>query len=168
MRRTLSSLSHARLKQLLDYDPVVGTFTWRVSRKKCRIGDRAGNLQPNGYRRINIDGVKYYEQRLAIFYLTGAWPPNDVDHAHRTPHLNGSAQLRSATTSQNIANAKRRKDNTAGYKGVSLHRVSGLYRARITCMGKEISLGYFSNAKLAHAAYAKAAKRIFGSFSRAA
>jgi hypothetical protein len=159
-------LTHKRLRELLDYDPHTGFFQWRVGRKGTAAGTRAGNLQPNGYRRIMIDKKKYYEQRLAWFYVHGVWPPANIDHKDPTPDRNALANIRPATQSQNLAN--RRRDNTSGYKGVGKHRASGLWYARLHVGGRQISLGYYRNIIDAHNAYTVAARRYYGAFARPA
>ncbi len=47
------------------------------------------------------------------------------------------------------------KHNTSGYRGVSLHKKTNRWRARITVSSKEISLGYFDTAINGAKAYDK-------------
>jgi len=49
-------------------------------------------------------------------------------------------------------------------KGVSLHR--GKWYATIGLKGRKHFLGYFETPAEAHAAYAKAARKLFGKFAR--
>jgi len=79
-----------------------------------------------------------------------------------------------ATRSQNNANRRRPRHNTSGYrhntsgyKGVCLDRRSGRWRAEISKNGKTIHLGSFATPLEAHAAYLKAARKLFGKFARA-
>lgn len=92
--------------------------------------------------------------------------PREIDHIDGNPANNRIDNLRSATHAQNLANTKRRRDNTSGYKGVRLHKSSGLWNARIKAGDKVHSLGYFKTAELAGAAYADAAAKYFGQFAR--
>jgi hypothetical protein len=101
-------------------------------------------------------------QRLHTF-LTG-WPL--VDHRNGNGLDNRRANLRPATPGQNNANARRSRLNTSGFKGVSLHAHSGLWRAYITADGKTRHLGYFHSPEDGARAYDAAAIELFGEFAR--
>lgn len=64
------------------------------------------------------------------------------------------ANCRWATIGEQARN--KRKKNKTGFLGVSFHRQSGLFNARVTISGKKRSLGYFDSAESAHAAYISA------------
>lgn len=75
------SLTLERLKEVLNYDPATGVFTWRTrpyhnSRKK--VGDVAGALKNGGYRYIGLDGHGYLASQLAWFYVHGRWAKGNV------------------------------------------------------------------------------------------
>jgi hypothetical protein len=59
------TITAARLREVLNYDPTSGAFTWAVNRKKCTVGDRAGSLRADGYVTIRIDYQRFYGHRLA-------------------------------------------------------------------------------------------------------
>ena len=160
-------VSHARLLSMLVYDPLTGVFTWRVSRGGCTSGDVVGGC-PNedGYLLVKLDGRVYKAHRLAFFYMTGEWPANDIDHWDRNPANNRWTNLRPATRSQNAANGPRRINNTSGFKGVSLHKRLGKFRADIAIGGKKIYLGLFDDPAEAHAAYCAKAAELYGAFAR--
>lgn len=161
----LTTLTAERLREVLDYDPLTGMFTWKVRRNKQSAGSIAGSPDRQGHIRIGIDGRDYAAHRLAWLYVHGEWPPNDIDHKDRIKGRNALANLRPGTRSQNNANSKRRRDNLSGYKGVHFHKASGLWLAHIRKDGKRTSLGYFSTAQQAHEAYMAAATRLFGEFA---
>lgn len=78
------------------------------------------------------------------------------------------SNLRLATHSQNCCNSRRRSSSRSGAKGVSLHKPTGLWFARIKLHGKVRSLGYFRDKEAAAAAYAKASLVVHGEFGRVA
>ncbi len=101
-------ITHDRLKEILYYDPVLGTFRWieKISRKNV-IGAIAGGLNPKGYVVIIIQGKSYRANRLAWFYMTGEWPKNLVDHKNRIRNDNTWKNLRDFTSKENSANSER-------------------------------------------------------------
>lgn len=166
MRKTVSI---ERLKEVLDYNPETGNFMWRQNLRQRKLTSRyAGAINPNGYVQICIDQIIYKAHRLAWFYHYGKWPTDQIDHINGIKSDNRIANLRQADFSRNQANSKRRINNVCGYKGVCLHRLSGLYMARIMVDRENIFLGYFKTPELAHDRYLIAAKKYFGEFARAA
>lgn len=79
-----------------------------------------------------------------------------------------SSNLRLATHSQNCCNSRLRPSSRSGVKGVSFHKPSGLWFARIKLNGKARSLGYFRDKDSAALAYAKASPDVHGEFGRVA
>lgn len=73
-------ITHERLKELLDYDPVTGHFTWRVQLSpRGKVGARAGcyDKSSRSYR-VRIDGRNYGAVKLGIFYEAGLWETRRV------------------------------------------------------------------------------------------
>lgn len=91
-----------------------------------------------------------------------------VDHRDGDGLNNRRGNLREATQAQNCRNARLRKDNRTGVKGVSNVGGSRPFRARIKVHGKTISLGTFATLSEAAAAYAEASQRHHGEFGRVA
>lgn len=157
----------ARVRQLLDYDPVTGVFTWKVRCGRAKAGTRAGSLhKSDGYRIIGIDGATYYEHRLAWLWMTGNWPFGEIDHQHLDKINNAFSELRPATHAQNAMNTPLRSNNTSGFKGVDFRHNRKKWRARIKVKGRKLHLGYFLTPQEAHAAYVAAAAQHFGVFAR--
>lgn len=151
-------LNQARLHELLSYDPATGVFRWKVSTSnRVKAGDVAGCPSDCGYLRIRIDGRLYLAHRLAVFYVTGEWPPHQVDHKYGVRDDNRWPELRPATPDQNQQNLRAAKaGNKSGLLGVSPHG-SG-WRAQIMTSGKRRVIGTFRTPEAAHQAYI-AAKR---------
>lgn len=152
------------LRSLLNYDHQTGEFTWREGQRgPARAGDIAGRVKPNGYRSIKIRQRDYFAHRLAVLYMTGAWPPKEVDHANGDRSDNRWGNLRLATVQQNRGNSKINRRNVSGLKGVSIHKPTGLYRARISTK----TIGYYATPEEAHAVYMASARERFGEFASA-
>ena len=158
-------LKQKRLKEVLHYSPKSGLFINLVDRGR---GGRAGTFvaqpRPDGYVRIQIDGVQFYAHQLAWLYCYGILP-KQLDHKNGKPQDNRIKNLRVSTQQQNCFNSARQKNNRIGFKGVSLHKSSGLYRAQIWRDSKKYHLGYFRSPKKAYAAYLKKSKALFGVFA---
>lgn len=88
-----------------------------------------------------------------------------VDHIDRDRLNNQRHNLRLATQSENGANRGPNRNNTSGFKGVFLHRHTGLWRAEICKDRKRICLGYFTDKIEAAKAYNEAALKYFGEFA---
>jgi hypothetical protein len=159
-------LTIQRLRNVLAYEPTTGLFTWLVrTSNRVRVGDVAGSEGCN-YLVISVDGSRYLAHRLAWFYVTGEWPPGDIDHKDTNYLNNAWDNLRPATRSQNNANTHRPTTNTSGFKGVWWNPPTCNWRAHIQVNGRHIHLGLFDTPENAHAAYCAAAARHFGEFAR--
>ncbi len=149
---TAQSLTQCRLKELLHYDPETGLFT-RFS------GNVAGTIRPDGYVRITLAREPYYAHRLAFLYMTGYFPANDVDHINHIRGDNRWENLRVVTKSENHKNRQLTSHNTSGVVGVSWHKSTNKWIARIGREGQQTHLGLFATIEEAAAARAKASKQ---------
>lgn len=147
-------LTPERLRELLHYDAETGVFVWKVGRRgNVKAGDRAGcDNGTNGYRVLKVLGITYLEHRLAWFYMTGAWPDEDVDHRNGDRADNRFDNLRAATRKQNLENQKLHCDNTSGYRGVTMDKRTGRFVARIIHNRRGYHIGVFDTAEQAAAA----------------
>jgi len=139
-------LTQKRLKELLDYDPETGIFTWKViSAQSIKIGDKAGCKNPTGYISINVDNKSYLAHRLAWLFVHGCFPKGGLDHEDRIRDNNWIKNLREATQSQNVINSKIQSNNTSGIKGVYYNKPTQKWAVRIGILGKRIHLSYHEN-----------------------
>jgi HNH endonuclease len=166
--RAESLMTAERLRELLHYDPETGVFTWRKSASnRVAVGMVAGTLSKRGYVCIAVDGKTYKAHRLAFLWMTGCFPKRLVDHEDRNTSNNRWKNLRDATYSQNISNAKVYRTNTTGVKGVERWRGSGgNWRACIRINGKRKHLGFFHDFDLAVEFRQLVAEMVFGEFAR--
>ena len=130
-------LTQERLKQVVVYDPLTGLFL------DNRTGQERGHITKQGYRRIKVDNKNYLAHRLAVLFMTGEFPKNDVDHINRERNDNRWSNLRCVTRQENTFNQKR--------FGVDYYR--GKYRCRITLDGVTHYLGLFKTEQKAKDAY---------------
>jgi outer membrane protein assembly factor BamB len=72
MRAMKEHISHERLRELLDYNPEKGVFTWNETiSPRARAGDPAGYLTKEGYWRITIEGCVYFAGPSRYFGCRG-------------------------------------------------------------------------------------------------
>ena len=138
-------LTQERLKELLDYDPLTGIFSYRVDRGRFKAGTIVGCPSTNGHLQIHIDRKKYYAHRLAWLYTHGEWPSDGVDHIGRDPSDNRLENLRLATQAENGQNCKLSANNTSGVTGIRWDARRRKWSAYIKLMYKHISLGRYDS-----------------------
>lgn len=168
---THSELTHARVRELLDYEPDTGWLIWKVQRPGKPAGTRAGYINGTpetcqGYREIWIGKRVYHAARLVVFWMTGEWPAETVDHINLDRTDDRWPNLRLATQQENCANRAMPKTNKSGFKGVSWCKGSSKWYASIKINGKSRNLGTYLNIQDAAAAYAEALAATFGAFAR--
>jgi hypothetical protein len=119
-----------------------------------------------GYRYIRFDGKNHSAHRLIWVYHYGEIPKGlTIDHKNHITNDNRLENLRLATRNQQVHHRRLGKNNKSGFKGVTWHKFSGRWRARIGVNGKQIFLGYFDCPKEAHAAYCRAADEYHDEFA---
>ena len=155
-------LNAERVRELLNYDPETGVFTWRVQRGGIASpGSIAGGITENGRRLIGVDGINYFANRIAWLYMTGEWPKGEVDHWDTDPSNDRWSNLRDVSRQVNQQNARKaRADNKTGFLGVSIGRRGVGFLARIFVNGKTECLGTYKTAEEAHAVYVEAKRRL--------
>lgn len=164
MAKNDKTISAAEVRELFIYNPDTGDLTRRVDRSSnATSGKRAGCVAPDGYQTVRISGRAYKVHRLIWLIVLGSWPEGYIDHIDGDTSNNRWNNLRIATHQQNTANAKRRKDNSTGYKGVK--KLGGRFQARLGSGGR-IHIGTFDTAEDAHRAYINAARSKYGNFAR--
>lgn len=88
-----------------------------------------------------------------------------IDHINHDTLDNRKINLRFCVSVENSRNRQLNKNNSSGYKGVSLHKMCGKWQARIKLPNKRKSLGLFSDRVEAAKAYNKAAKLYYGEYA---
>jgi hypothetical protein len=155
------SLTAERVRELLDYNPRTGIFTWAISRRRCRKGSVAGCVMRNGYVVIRVDDRLYLAHRLAWLHVHGRWPVEQLDHIDRNRANNTLRNLREVTNAENAQNQKPRK-NKSGFSGV--RKENNKWLAEIKVNYKPIRIGLFETPEAAHAAYIDAKRKLHQKF----
>jgi hypothetical protein len=131
----------------------VSRFNWNY----CKNGN-------NEYA-LSFSGPKKARRTISMHRLVKGFPDSRVDHEDGNGLNNCRSNLRVATQSQNMANARKRNDNNSGFKGVSWKRPSRKWCAQIN-PGRVIHLGLFKSPTDAAVAYDQAAIKHFGAFAK--
>lgn len=161
-------LSADQLREIINYDPESGMFTWRIPRRKIRVGEIAGGVGSYGYWYIRTHGKLYGSHILAWLYMTGEWPSEDIDHRDTDRSNNRWNNLREASRAENLRNARAHRDSKAQFKGICWNKQRSKWVAKICVNYKQINLGLFETPQEAHAAYVEASKKLHGEFGRTA
>jgi hypothetical protein len=145
-------------KELFIYKD--GILIWRKNNKKAGYLDKS-----NGYIRIRYKDGFYYSHRL-IFLMHYGYFPKYIDHINGNKTNNLIDNLRECTQQENCFNSKVKKNNKLGYKGISIHKKSGLYRAVTYFNSKQKQIGYFKILEDAINAYNNAVIIYHGNFAK--
>lgn len=89
----------------------------------------------------------------------------EIDHVNGDRLDNRRCNLRAATRSQNSYNAKRRRDNTSGFRGVCWDKRRSKWQASIKFGGRRLFLGNYDTKEAAAFAYKIASKKYYKAFS---
>lgn len=155
--------SQEYLKSILDYNPETGDLTWkkrpRSSFKTDGIfkswntrlsGTKAGTESFNStgkmYSSVSVNGRKIMTHRIVWVLLYGSIVESlEIDHIDGNGLNNRIKNLRLVTRHENSKNLKLSKSNNSGTVGVGFDKRRGLWRARVSILGIDTHLGYFSN-----------------------
>lgn len=141
-----------------------GNLTWIKHRNKNRIGTVAGSKCTGGYKYVVIN-KKYLPVHKIVYFLTHGYVPEFVDHIDCNTSNNDPANLRAASYSQNNMNARIRKDNKTGSKGLRLCH-NGKWQVYVRVNGKQKSFGVYEDYELADFVGMEARNKYHGQFAR--
>ena len=141
-------LTHARLKEFLEYDSDTGKFTWKNKRSNRTHSDlSAGCCTSHRNVLIGIFGKIYQAHRLAWFWSYGEWPSLCIDHIDGNPQNNKLSNLRNVSASINMQNRKKPTSrNKHGLLGVV--KRGNRWIAELRHQGKTKYLGSFDTKKM--------------------
>lgn len=156
-------LTQEQLKYEINYDPLTGIFMWRRSGSGRNYGERAGQVNSRGYRKITLNRKMWTASHLAWLSVYGTLPTM-LDHKNRNSSDDRIDNLRLATRSQNGANRGNVKNTATKTRGVCISADRKKFIAQIRINGNRRYLGTFSTITEAKEVYNKAAEKAFGEF----
>lgn len=164
--------SHDAVLRAFSYDPESGVVLWRHRAdapdnvNAARSGKEAGGFTVSGYKAVGFNGCQIRLHRLIWFYMTGAWPKDQIDHINGNKADNSWGNLREASGVQNSHNTRKRPGSASPLKGAHWDSRKMKWTARICVAGKRTFLGVYDTDEEAHRAWADAAKKLVGDFAR--
>lgn len=142
--------------------PAVGRFCWSAVVSENRVVYAKRTVRgPDG--RSASDPLHWF-----LWRTWGLPAAEQIDHEDTDGLNNRRLNLRAASPEQNSWNTRAHRDSKSGIKGVRFQVPLQRWEARICRSGKSVSLGFFDTPIEAAAAYASAARELFGRFARAA
>lgn len=153
-------LTQERVRELFVYEPTTGIFTLREANRLRPAGAVCGCVRHDGYIQLNVDNKSRAAHRVAWLYMTGEWPPHDIDHIDGDRQNNAIANLRHVSRSINLQNQRRCTRGNTGHLGVYVNpRLRKKFCAQISANGTHKYLGAYATPDEAHQAYVEA-KRV--------
>ena len=156
-------ITHAEVLELYDYKD--GELYWKKSNNnKVKIGSKAGGSSVNsdGRKSISVNKKRHLASRVIFLHQKG-YLPTMVDHINGIKTDNRIENLRPITSLTNNQNAKIRKDNNSGIKGVSLKK--GKWYVQLRINGFKKSFGYFKDLELADLVAQEARDKYHGEYA---
>jgi hypothetical protein len=126
------------VKELFHYRD--GELYWKTANHKTDTHTAVGSISSNGRKIVWVLKKSMLVHRIIFLYHHG-YLPEFIDHIDGNPINNKVENLRPATRTENNRNAKIRKDNTTGVKGV--YPQQGGFVAHTRINGKLRYLGWF-------------------------
>lgn len=161
------------IRSVMDFNPDTGKFLWKPRTDVNQVWNSryAGTpaldtMLTIGYMSGTLLRKRYLAHRVAWAYYYGSWPESEIDHINMVRHDNRISNLRPASKSENMCNRGKQSNNTSGFKGVSFHKATGKWDARICVNNNKKFIGLFETPKLAHDAYCQKAKELHKEFMK--
>lgn len=157
-------LNKQQLTELFEYKD--GILYWKKpTGNRIKRGDKVGSVNSAGYLIAKVLGKSYLVHRLIYQYHHNELPLI-VDHKDNNPLNNAIDNLRGANHAENRQNAKIRKDNKSGTKGVSFDKTHGVWQVQVNSNKKAIKIGYYKDLELAELVAVMAREKYHKKFAR--
>jgi len=119
-------------------------YRTQVTSKRTNPNKPAGGINKQGYFCIQLGKKMYLNHRL-IFLMHYGYLPEFIDHIDGNRLNNNIENLRASTRAENNRNAKLRKDNTSGVKGVNWHSQANKWQVMLMVNKKHKNYGLFDS-----------------------
>jgi hypothetical protein len=157
-------MEQIEINRLFEYRD--GYLFWRVKPRNQKLnGNKAGRPGAKGYIQIGVAGKNHYAHRL-IFALHNGYTPKCVDHINGIVDDNRIENLRDATLSQNLYNAKTPKNNKSGIKGVHWSVAAKKWQVQISVNKKAAYFGCYEDLELAELVAIEARTKYHGVYAK--
>ena len=157
-------LTKELVHELFEYKE--GNLYWKIARSnRIKVGQIVGCVHEHGYRYTNLNKKPTLVHRLVFLYHHG-YMPEFIDHIDGNRSNNLISNLREATRNQNAHNAKKRKDNTSGIKGIHWDKKRNKWRACFEKNKKNYDAGFFESIEQAQRALIDLRNAIHGNFAK--
>ena len=155
------------LRAVLQFDPdelpLLLPYHWMLLKGGYAVTTYAEAIDASQpISRTNKRTKTIYMHRL----ITKAPADMEVDHINGDRVDNRRCNLRLVTRSQNQHNAKVRRDNTSGHKGVCWNKAENKWKAYIFLHNRMRNLGHFRDIESAIAARLSAERELHGEYAR--
>jgi len=129
--------SQKKLLEDFAYNPETGSF--------IRYDGNYGFITSCGYWGIKYEGEGYKCHRLIWKWWYGC-DPDEVDHTNGDRLDNRISNLKNVNHKTNTRNAKKAKNNTSGFNGITLDKNKNKWAARLN-IEKRIHIGFYNTPK---------------------
>jgi hypothetical protein len=131
---------------------------------RLKNNKKVGSNHIKGYKHTTIKGKPYLNHRLIYMMFYGVIPP-EIDHINGNRSDNRIENLRPANN-KNQQNAKIRKDNKSGAKGVYWFKELKKWKVDVATNGKRKYIGVFEDLELAELVAQEARNKYHGKFAK--
>jgi hypothetical protein len=153
------------LREQFWCDPQTGAVYLKRGTQRKKAGSRADFVRDSGYAFVAVDRKFVRAHRVVWALVNGQAPDCDIDHVNGVRSDNRIVNLRLASRSENISNARNAAVGVSGYRGVVWKQKAAKWAAQIKKDGKRFHLGLFEDPRAAHQAYVAASIELHGEFS---
>ncbi|SNS16714.1 HNH endonuclease [Pseudomonas segetis] len=157
----------AELKRLMRYEPETGNFIRIMDRNQGKTGQIAGCSRRDGRVEIGLLGYRFLAHRLAVAWMTGAMPGEEVDHINCDHSDNRWTNLRACSHAENMRNRRFPGRTETGIKGIRYHKAKNNYEAVVIKNRTTYKFGRFSTIEEAIHVLDIKRKELHGDFARA-